>query len=195
MTQNEYVMPPPSAEKIAKVMSLVGELKIAMIEEEKAEVEAKEKAAAVEQLAKVRIPELMLEMGLRELPLANGEKLVVDDKVTASIPRDRFDEAIGWLEEHGEGGMVKRVVTVAFNRDQEEEAKALVDELRPKFAGVKVDSWVEPPTLKAFARKRVTEPAPEGEESEFPKELFGVFRYDEASVKEPRRKKPVFEGE
>lgn len=195
MTQNEYVMPPPSAEKIAKVMALVSEMKIAMIEADKAEVELKEKKTLVEQFQREKIPELMREMGLTELPLINGEKLVIDDKVNASIPKDRFEEAVKWLESHGEGGMVKRVVTVAFNRDQEKEAKALIEQLKPKFAGVKVDSWIEPPTLKAFATKRVKEPAPKEDEEEFPKELFGIFRFDEAKVKEKKAKKAVFEGE
>lgn len=70
------------------------------------------------------IPEEMRKQGQDLLKLDNGQYIEIFDEIyarvaNASDPEDIFT----YLEDHGEGGMVKRHVICEFRRDQEPEAK------------------------------------------------------------------------
>jgi hypothetical protein len=124
-----------------------------------------------------QIPELMDEMGLVEFKNRNGLHVKIERKIRASIPAALRPAAYAWLENNGFGGMLKRTVSVAFNREEQDAARLLVGELEGKFAGVKEDCKVEPSTLSAFVREQLEQG------SELPLELFGVFEQRIAKVK------------
>lgn len=141
------------------------------------ELELKIAKADVRELEETQIPELMDEVGMTEFATSGGLKIVVEKKVFASIPKYRMSEAIAWLDKNNEGGMVKRNVVVAFNRDQEDEATELADVLGKDYpAGVDQTYSVHASTLRAWARKRIEAGKPT------PEELFGIHTKQVAKI-------------
>jgi hypothetical protein len=81
-----------------------------------------------------------------------------------------------WLDDHGHGGIIKRNITVGFNRDQEGDASVLQDELSDRFENVKADRKVEPSTLRAFIADQLEAGAA------VPLDLFGAWEQRVARV-------------
>jgi hypothetical protein len=150
---------------------------VAVSEAEELLKKAQEKRRSI---AEQQIPELMDKLGLEEFKSKKGWKVTVKKVIRASIPAKFKDKAMKWLVEHGHSGMIKRTISVAFNRDQAELAKITQDELALKFPNVKEDLKVEPATLKAW----VTRALDAGED--IPLELFGVFDQKVAKVDLPK---------
>lgn len=128
-------------------------------------------------LEEEQLPELLQEVGVDRITTKNGLNVELDIDVKAKIPNYRKGEALKWLDAHGEGGMAKRTVTVFFNRDQEEDADFLTENLEKDYpAGVTKDYSVHASTLKAWAKRKVEAG------DEFPHELFGVQIFRRAKV-------------
>lgn len=167
-----------SEEAFANLQTLVKQLSEAeaKVAELKAQLEVA--VAARDELAHVRIPELMDSLGQERLVLTNlGVEVRVNEKIRASIPVDHRPKAFKWLEENGHGSLIKRSIVVVFNREQQEAAAQLYRQLQSEFAGVKQDMKVEPSTLAAFVREQL------GNGSDLPLDLFGVFRQRVTEVK------------
>ena len=71
------------------------------------------------------IPALMDEMGVERLDV---DGLTVERKmiVSASIPKDRKDEALSWLRENGLDDIIKNDVTCSFGKGQDNSAKNVI---------------------------------------------------------------------
>jgi predicted transcriptional regulator len=165
-----------STDKLGELSSLAEELRGA--ETEVANLEAKLAAAKadVERIAEEEIPELMAEIGMAEFKTASGFTVSIDRKVYAKIPKYRMGEAVQWLDDNGEGGMVRRKVIVDFNRDQEDAAAELAEDLESKYAAVAQDYSVHSSTLKAWAKRKIEA----GEE--LPEDLFGILTKQVAKI-------------
>lgn len=166
-----------SSDKLSTLSSLVADLDeadetVARLLGELAT--AKENARVIREL---RIPELMDEVGLSKVVTSDGAEVSIKKIVRASIPADQREEAYGWLEEHGFGGMVKREVRVPFGKSEEAKAAALLAEIEVKFPDAHAAKSVHPQTLAAWAKKRIEEGAP------LPLGLFGIFEQREAKIK------------
>lgn len=145
----------PSGEDLATLARLAQEMFEAEAAVEDAEsrlANAKERLRAV---AERSIPELMAKVGMKEFRTTSGLRLRVEEVVSATIAPERRDEAVRWLDEHGEGGLVKRKVLVEFGREGEAEAETLVAELAGKGLAAARDYSIHPMTLKAFVRERL----------------------------------------
>ena len=127
-------------------------------------------------LSEERIPNKMSELGYSKLQLKTGEKIEIKPFYAAKIPTDRVDEAFQWLRDNGQGDLIKNNVSLTFGRSQDNEAKALVDDLRNKGHNVKQVEKVEPMTLKAFVREQ-TEKG-----NSIPSDLFGVYIANKTKV-------------
>jgi hypothetical protein len=174
MSSNPYAAFKDSARPAEEAMTALR----AMIDQ------AREKEAAIESLSAqlkleqealrdltwTKIPTLMDEMGIEEIKTPDGIKVKVKEEIEAGISTERRSLAHKWLEENGHAGLIKREISVAFNRDQSEEAAKLVGELQGRFPGVSQDSKVHPATLKAWVREMLAKG------NELPLDLFGVFR-------------------
>jgi len=114
----------------------------------KLEEELRQAKMRVTDISERAIPDLMDELGVAEFTTTNGFKITIRSTVRASIPLANRAEAYQWLEENGHGGLLKRTVSVAFNRDQQDDVCALRNELEDKFENVKEDCKVEPSTLR-----------------------------------------------
>jgi len=102
------------------------------------------------------IPELMAELDMQEVKTGDV-KVTLAKKVTASITEKNKEVAFVWFDENGEGGMVRRQIVVAFDRDQENMAHALAARLGQTYENVKTDCSVHNGTLAAWVRRRLKE--------------------------------------
>ena len=115
------------------------------------------------------IPNLMHKAGLSLIKLKDGSAVEVKPFYAASIPLSKADEAFTWLRDNGHGDLIKNNVLVTFRRQQDNEAKSLVAELREKGHNVKQAEKVESMTLKAFVREQIQDG------KNVPADLFGVY--------------------
>jgi hypothetical protein len=148
--------------------------------EEVAGLEAKLKEAKENKrmLQEDIIPEAMHEVGQDLLKLPSGRYLSLEHELKVRVPKNAEDEAYSYLEDLGEGGMIKRSVVVEFRQDQEEDAVAALEALR--HAGFhqafvkKSHHWN---TLQAWVKAQMEDG------KEVPRELFGIYERDVAQVK------------
>lgn len=151
--------------QILSVGTLLNEKQKAL---KKCEEYLSELKAEIDLISKTRLPDLMQSVGLSEVTLRDGTKIVVKPEVTGMISKDRMDTAIDWLDANGMGAIAKRKLVVDF-----ENREALVAANTP----FKIDSSVHYMTLQGFVREQVaTNP-------DFPRELFGVQEGFKATIK------------
>ena len=156
---------------------LVKHMNVAAREVEQAEVNLKRAQENHRDICERQIPELMDSIGLAEFKTVDGMHIEIQRKIRASVPASRRAEAYDWLEKHGYGAMIKRTVSVAFNKDEESAAEELENSLAGQFAGVRKDMKVEPSTLSAFVREQLEAG------SDLPLDLFGVYEQRVAKAK------------
>lgn len=166
----------PSGNDLAALSRLTDSL--AQAEDVVAQLEAKLEAARaqVTDLAERQIPELMDNLGMRSFVTSSGHKVEVRKTIRASIPAANKDAAYDWLDKNGHGGLIKRNINVAFNREQEQEARELQGILSEQFENVRTDRKVEPSTLRAFIGEQLEAGA------EVPLDLFGAWEQRVARV-------------
>jgi len=120
-------------------------------------------------LSEQTIPNLMQQAGVSLIKLKDGSAVEVKPFYAARIPLSKVDDAFTWLRENGHGDLIKNNVMLTFGRNQDNEAKSLVAELRDKGHNVKQAEKVEPMTLKAFVKEQI-----QGGKN-VPADLFGVY--------------------
>lgn len=130
------------------------------------------------QVSQVDIPEALAELGLSEFKLKDGTKLTVQQFYSASIPKDRVDEALAWLRVNDHGDLIKNTVAVDFGRGEDEVAKDLKDSLALKGLSYTDKTGVHPQTLRAFVREQVESG------QNLPLDLLGVFIGQKTVIKE-----------
>lgn len=138
-------------------------------------------------IAEVQLPSLMAELGLSSFTLTSGQVINIKDVFAAQISEDRRENAHKWLEDNGLGGIIKRRVVVAFNREQEKQAQHLVRNLSKYKTPMDytVERKVDPNTLK----KTVKELMEGGNLPDDARALFGVFTRKVAEVGKPTTRK------
>ena len=102
-----------------------------------AEEKLKKLKEAETTLSEQTIPNLMQQAGIAMLKLKDGSSVEVKPFYSARIPVSRSEEAFTWLRENGHGDLIKNQVSLEFGRNQDNEAKALVAELKDKGLAVK----------------------------------------------------------
>ena len=130
----------------------------------------------LEQVSTRDLPDALMELGLSGLPLADGTVITIKPFVSASISKNRQEEAHTWLNNNGHGDLIKNIISVNTGKDAEAADlayKALAD---VGFAPDTKES-VHSQTLKAFVREQVEAG------TALPLELFGVFLGQKATIK------------
>ncbi len=122
------------------------------------------------------IPVLMDEMGVERLDVDGA---IVERKmiVSASIPKDRKDEALGWLRDNGLDDIIKNDITVSFGKGEDNVAGDVVGLLQDRGFDPQTKTHVHPSTLKAFVKERVTDGKP------LDLDLFGAFISNTAQIR------------
>ena len=144
---------------------------------EELEVTVKFVKEKIRRITDDQLPTMIEAIGLGdELPLANGTKLVIKREHGASPLKDNREKVWDWMEENEHGHLVKRTLSIAFGKDEQDGAA----ELRSRLASMDYDvddvRKVESQTLSKFVRD-----AQERGET-IPEELFGVYRTAKAKI-------------
>lgn len=148
---------------------------------EQLEVDLKQAKRDLRDVQEDQLPALMMEYGIKEFKLADGTEITVRNFYSAKIPKDKEPEAFDWLNQNGFGDLIKNQVSVSFVRGQEQNAQELVQELEDRRLPTSNRKWVEPMTLKAFAREQVESG------KELPTTLFGLYIGEQAKITKPKR--------
>lgn len=149
-----------------------------------AAAEAALKAAQqkVRQIEEFTLPELMREAGQEMLRNADGETVELKETLHASIPVANLQQALLWLEQHGQAAIIKRDLRLQFGKGEDEKAdRALRLILEAGFSPQDKQS-VHPQSLAAALRELIAA----GEE--VPMELLGAHVRAYAKVSPPKAK-------
>ena len=142
-------------------------------------LEAEHKAAKdkLRKLTDEELPAAMQELNMSAFALADGSQVTLKATYGARIPKDKEEDAFEWLRQRNEADLIKNTVTVRFNKEQDNEAKALVDDLRKRHMEPEQASTIHPGTLRAWVKGRVEDGL------ELDMELFGVWVGQRAEIK------------
>lgn len=141
------------------------------------EEELKDTKREHRKIAEDLLPAAMDEHGMSQLKMDDGSEISVSPYYSASISKDRADEAFQWLTEAGHGSLIKNHVTAAFGRGEDNLAKDLLAELEQRGMATQTKTWVEPMTLKSFVKEQVEK----GEN--LPYDLLGIFVGQRAKIR------------
>ena len=148
---------------------------------ETAEKHLKDLKAKEQNLSGKIIPEMMQEMNMQSMKLADGSAVEVKPVYGASIPVAKKEEAYNWLRNNGLGDIIKNNVTVSFGRNEDDKATAY--SFLAKSSGYEpVQALkVEPQTLKAVLRERVESG------QDVPTDVFNLFVGSQTKITKNKR--------
>jgi glutaredoxin-related protein len=136
-----------------------------------------------DRLQKELLPEAMREAGQTLLRLDDGRLIELTNKVVARIPAEAQEEAYAFLEDLGEGGMIKRTITCEFRKDQEEDTREALEALRHAgFHQARVAKNHHWKTFQAWVETRLKDGA------DLPMELFGIHELETVEIKKGKTK-------
>lgn len=177
-----YEEPGKNEDLLQRLTQLAKEMRTAEAEVEK----QKEILAAAEevlrQYVEVKIPETMELARQKEVTTLDGFKITVKKKIRASIPEASKAKAFAWLEETGNGSLIKREFKIFFGREDAAWAKKFERDMaqRKKPLDCTRKEFVETNTLTAFLGKQIEAGV------DVPLPLFGAFPQKFASVKKEK---------
>jgi len=157
-----------------------------LMRRQKTELEALEEQLAIAKKAMLKteredLPQLMAEVGLSELKLEDGTVISIKEEVDAKISEANRASAMGWLADHGFGGIIKTEVSVMFGAGSHDDALHLVESLNGQgYSGAQMAETVHPSTLKAFVKEQLAAG------TALPFDLLGIFPYSKAILKEKK---------
>lgn len=167
---------------LERVMALA----LVMVQQERAvaalEEELREAKAALERTRTEALPDLMTEIGMTMVKLADGSTVEVVPDVHCAITEANRAAAHAWLVENGFGGLIKTKVVTEFGRGELDAAVQYAREANEKFPDhpATMQDGVHPLTLKSFVKEQLEKAAP------IPMELFGIRPYNRAKYKAAR---------
>lgn len=172
----------PQTDQLTELSQLAEALRIAEGEVDQLQERLRAAQGRVAELAERQLPELMDRLKMEKFVLKGGAIVKVTGSLSVSLPKETKDAAHDWLEKNGLSGLIKRIVEVAFTREQQERAKTLASNLRGEYENVKMERWVEPATLKAQIAALLRDGKP------VPRDLFAIFERRVASIETPKKK-------
>jgi Asp-tRNA(Asn)/Glu-tRNA(Gln) amidotransferase B subunit len=138
----------------------------------------KELKQDLKQVSETDIPEMLAEIGLSEFKLKDGTKVSVNQFYSASIPKDRYDEAMQWLRDNNHGDLIKNTISVDFGKGEDEAASQLKEHLAADGTSYTDKTGVHAMTLKAFVREQTEQG------KNLPLDLLGVYIGQKTVIKE-----------
>lgn len=166
-----YVQETTSTADLSKLQDMAEAQAKAEAEVRRIEADLQKAREHLRDISERQLPDLMDEIGLETFKTRSGLTIKVKETIRASIPKAKAPQAFAWLKAHNFGALIKRSVSIAFGKGEDELADNFVSELESKY-GYDVDdkSNVHPATLSSFVKEKLEN----GEE--LPLDLFGVHR-------------------
>ena len=123
------------------------------------------------------LPAAMQELNVAQFTLGDGSKVSLKATYGARISEENRASAFEWLRQRNEADIIKNTVSVRFNREQDNEAQAFVEDLLKRKLEPEQKSEVHPGTLRSWVKGRIEE----GKELDM--NLFGVWVGQRAEIK------------
>lgn len=160
---------------LAQITGLAQEQKREEVEVARLEAELQAAKERLRDISEHKLPELMDVAEMQDFTTKEGIHIKVAEKIRASIAKQdlaRQARAFRWLEDNGQGNLIKRQFTIAFGKDEEKWANKFEGDLkrRKRDLNVKRSKEVNSTTLAAFVKRQLEEGA------KIPLETFGVMR-------------------
>ena len=159
------------------------------VEVEALEAALSDKKKELKDVAEYELPNMLTEVGMSSLKLSDGSEIVVQDNIFASIDESNKDAAHSWLRAHGQGDLIKNVVSVTFGKGEDDMAKLLIHNIQDmadnnalKYGTLEQKEAVHNATLRAFVKEWLKKGEP------FPAETFKLFEGKIAKLKRKKAK-------
>jgi chemotaxis protein histidine kinase CheA len=174
-------------DRLEAVRAAVNEVIFAKSRQQELEERLSEVKQNIQDLTKLRLPELMDLAGTPKTTLAakgNLPAMTVEVKpgfsanIAAAWEDDRKEAAYNWLEKSGNGTIIKTEIVVVFDKTDHKKALTLVRELRKRKMPVVIRNSVHAQTLTAWLKDQVTRV-----KKMPPLEVIGGHVYREAKIK------------
>tara|TARA_R110000824_G_scaffold78110_6_gene197297 strand:- start:3923 stop:4498 length:576 start_codon:yes stop_codon:yes gene_type:complete len=167
----------PENDGISSIAKIAEQILAKQQEVENLTENLKKVKAKLLKLTDEELPSAMQELNVSSFSLGDGSQVTLKATYGARISEDNRDDAFEWLRVRNEADIIKNTVTVRFNREQDNEAQALVDDLVQRQMSPEQRSEVHPQTLRSWAKTRIEE----GKELDMT--LFGVWVGQRAEIK------------
>jgi hypothetical protein len=183
----------PASNEIGAVADMASRMLNLQEEISRSEEALKQKKQDLTKLAEQDLPDLMMELNIKDFTLSNGAKVEVNDIISGSVPaagaidRAKGDDKIDlemrqencfdWLRANGAGDLIKSNVEVQFGRDEDDACNSFIDELQDRQIYYKRAKAVHPGTLNSFIKERLSEG------KEVPHDLFRIYTGRKAKIR------------
>lgn len=128
----------------------------------------------LKEVAEDRLPSLMDELRLRTFTTMSGATIEVSENIRTSLPPENKPRAFAWLEQEGLSALIEKTVKVAFGRNEDDKANALVSKLEEDGLVAAFDKSIAPATMAKVLKDRLAEG------KKVPLDIFKVFRQRQA---------------
>lgn len=139
---------------VTKLAPTVPALELAVA---KAEEVLKKAQDALSEVVERQLPSLFEDLDMVELPLRDGGKLVLKEKLAGSIAEPNRPKAFSWLRGNGQGALIKRQVIVEFGMGEEKKAAKLLAAFAKRKDPLRYSDKesVHPSTLNSFVKEQL----------------------------------------
>lgn len=168
-----------AAEALKRVSEMADVLTAADRAVQDAERALEQAEANYRRIACEDFPDLLREVGLPEVKLADGRKIVLNDDIECGISEERASAAFSWLREHGFGGVIKTELKLQFSKGEEAQVGEVVAAIRALGRAPEVKDSVHWQTLKSLVKEQREAGKPP------PSDVFGVHEVSQTLVAEP----------
>jgi hypothetical protein len=148
---------PPDMDGLARLSQLADDLFEAETDVINKAAELKVAQNKVKNLSEFVIPEAMEELGMDVIVTKSGLKVEVKDALSAKKLTHRHADALKWLRDNNQGGLIKTAVTVPFSAGSEGDADELVEQLAGEGFAASKGSEVHHSSLAAAIRTMLAE--------------------------------------
>jgi hypothetical protein len=159
-----------------RLTNYIKEMRRLKTEIEDFEAEVSRRKAEYAEYEMKKIPDALLEAGLSEITTLEGIKVSTTLYVGA-IPAEKKAEAFAWLDKNGHSSIIKRQVSVQFDKGSTEAAVQAEAAIRELGLEPKSTLDVHYQTFKAFAKEQTLKG------KTLPFESWGVFYGQKAVIK------------
>jgi len=140
------------------------------------EDQMKELKERITELEMKKIPDALLEAGLQELVTTEGLKVSLQ-QYTGAIPPESKTMAFDWMDQHGHSSLIKRTVSVKFDKGSSQAAALAEEAIRALGLEPKTLLDVHFQTFKAFVKEQTNKGV------QLPLDQWGVFYGTKAVIK------------
>lgn len=161
---------PDPNDKLGQIMALANKMEALHVLQTEKIQELEVITEDGKRIQEVLLPDLMTEVGLTELTLTSGRKIIIKRDIFTNVSKERFDAAEKWLIANNMASIIKTQVIVPDE---------FVTQLMLMKLPFEVKKSIHPQTLKALVKEQI-----EQNNSTFPKETFAVFEKTMAMVKD-----------